>query len=203
MIDYTLPHGKYDPHWTQPEYKSGGARDALRLETLSESILSDLLPGINNQTRRARYYSFWAWVLYDFIRDTDATHTQAGLYEWLRRREAVLILAYLAHGCGGGVAGTEQGVGVWAGGEATSYPLDWKSLLSVDGGGYELYYRGALQEMNIINRSEDSPHDDLTKTVGLGLADAYAQAGEWEPAYRSLKRYVEVREGSVGANARP
>jgi len=42
MLDYTLQR-KYDPYWTQPEYKSGGARDALRLETLSESILADLL----------------------------------------------------------------------------------------------------------------------------------------------------------------
>lgn len=30
--------------------------------------------------------------------DADATHTQAGLYEWLRRCEAVLVLAYLIHG---------------------------------------------------------------------------------------------------------
>ncbi|MBC8254918.1 MAG: hypothetical protein H8E35_12965 [Ardenticatenia bacterium] len=111
-----------------------------------------------------------------FILDPDATHTQASLYEWLRRREDVLILAYLAHGCGGGAAGTDQGGKVWAGGEAASYPLDWKSLLSVDGGGYELYHRGALLEMNIIRRSDDDPHDNLTKTVGLGLADAYAES---------------------------
>lgn len=172
----TVISGRYDPQWTQPEYNPGGSRDALGIETLSESILADLLPGINNQTRRARYYSFWAWTLYDFIHDHAATHTQAGFYEWLRRREDTLILAYLAHGCGGGAAGTEQGGKIWAGGQAVSYPLDWKSLTSVDGGSYELYYRGPLLEMNIIDRSEGSPHDDLTKQVGLGLAKAYAEA---------------------------
>lgn len=45
MIDYALQHRKCDPHWTQPEYKPGGARDALRLETLSESILAHAFRG--------------------------------------------------------------------------------------------------------------------------------------------------------------
>jgi hypothetical protein len=70
--------GVYDPSWGEVEYLPGGARDALRLETVGEAILEDLLPGINNQTRRARYYSFWAWVLHEFIRDEDAVHNQRG-----------------------------------------------------------------------------------------------------------------------------
>lgn len=70
--------GVYDPSWSEVEYLPGGARDALRLETVGEAILEDLLPGINDQTRRARYYSFWAWVLHEFIRDEDAVHNQRG-----------------------------------------------------------------------------------------------------------------------------
>lgn len=166
----------YDPRWTEPEFGRGGGRDNLGLEALSESILADLLPGINNQTRRARYYSFWAWVLRDFILDRDAVHTEDGWCEWLRRREAALILSYLAHGCSGGAAGTDQGTVVWGDGQAISYPLDWKSLLSVDGGSYELYYHGPLVEMNIVGRGPDSPHDDLTSGIGRALADAYAES---------------------------
>ncbi len=135
MIDHAFLREHYDPHWTEIEYKRGGGRDFLGIETLSEGILADLLPGINNQTRRARYYSFWAWMLHDFIYDKDATHTQAGFYQWLHRREDALILAYLSHGCGGGAAGTDQGNQRWEDGKATSYPLGWKSLLSVDGSG--------------------------------------------------------------------
>jgi len=176
MGNQSLPREAYDPLWTEVEYRRVGGRDFLGVETLSEGILADLLPGINNQTSRARYYSFWAWVLRDFIRDNDAKHTQDGLYEWLRSREAALILAYLSHGCGTGAAGTDQGSKVWANGEPASYPLDWKSLESVNGGSYQLYYRGALQEMNIIRIAENSAHDDLTKTVGMGLAEAYAQS---------------------------
>ena len=69
MEEIIALRGTHDPQWTQAEYKPGGGRDALGIETLSESILSELLPGITNQTRRARYYAFWAWVLRDFIRD--------------------------------------------------------------------------------------------------------------------------------------
>lgn len=177
MITQRIQREKYDPHWTEVEHKpTSSGRDFLGVETLSESILADLLPGINNQTRRARYYSFWAWALRDFIKDEGVKHTQDNFYIWLRKREDTLILAYLTHGCGSGIAGTDQASGVWGDGSQTFYSLDWKSLLSVDGGAYQLYYRGALQEMNIVVVSEESPHDDLTKTVGLSLADAYAKS---------------------------
>lgn len=198
MVDSVFQREKHDPHWTEREYARGGARDDLGIETLSEGILADLLPGVNNQTHRARYYSFWAWVLRDFILDPDVVHTQANFYEWLRRREAVLILAYLSHGCGGGAAGTEQGSGVWRDGEPASYPLEWKSLLSVDGGGYELYYRGALQEMNIVTRSEDSLHDDLTKTVGLDLAEAYAESVAETEYVRHYLDATRLRKADIG-----
>ena len=66
----------YDPDWSEVEYLPGGSRDALGMESFGELILESLLPGINNQTRRARYYSFWAWVLHGFIHDESASHTQ-------------------------------------------------------------------------------------------------------------------------------
>lgn len=81
MINQLLSLHPYNPRWTEVEYGRGGSRDNLDIETLSESILADLLPGINNQTRRARYYSFWAWVLHRFIFEPDATHSQMGFYE--------------------------------------------------------------------------------------------------------------------------
>ena len=115
------------------------------MENFGELILGDLLPGINNQTRRARYYSFWAWVLHGFIHDGSASHTQRGFYQWLRGPEAMLIFAHFAHGHATGVAGTNIGGRKWHGGEPETYPLDWESLVSVSGGAYELYYRGPLK----------------------------------------------------------
>ena len=167
----------YDPEWTEQEFKAGGARDDLGIETLGEAILADLLPGINNQTRRARYYSFWAWALNDFINDPDVQpHTQTKFWEWLRSREDTLILAYLYHNCGGGLAGTTIGASKWRDGSPSVYDVTWKSLELVQGGSYQLYYRGALQEMNIIVRYPDSLHDNLSREVGVGLAEAYGEA---------------------------
>jgi len=101
MTDWT----DYDPAWTEQEFYAAGARDDLGIETLGEAILADLLPGINNQNRRARYYSFWAWALKSFIEDPDAQpHTQSKFWEWLRSREDTLSLVYLAHDCSGGIA---------------------------------------------------------------------------------------------------
>lgn len=167
----------YDPKWTAQEYNPGGARDDLGIETLSETILADLLPGINNQTHRARYYSFWAWALHGFINDLDVQpHTQDKFWEWLRGREGTLILAYLAHGCGGRFTGATMGANVWEGGEKELFAINWKALPSTDGGSYQQYYRGALEEMNIIVRDDKSIHDDLSREIGLGLAEAYGDA---------------------------
>lgn len=173
MDDLDKPKPMLDPEWTEKEYRHGGSRDDLGIETLGESILADLLPGINNQTDRARYYSFWAWVLRDFINDPHAQHTQRNLYKWLRRREAALILGNLSHDCGVNVAGTTIGRKVWGEGQKSRYDLNWKSMESVSGGAYQLYYRGVLQETNVIVSKDDQPHDELTNTIGINLADAY------------------------------
>lgn len=166
----------HDPAWSELEYLPGGARDALRLETVGEAILEDLLPGINNGTQRARYYAFWAWVLHEFIRDEDAVHTQNGFYEWLRSREDMLVFSHLLHGHDTGAAGTTQGKKFWRDGEPETYPLDWRSLTSVKGGAYQLYYSGALEEMNIVARDSEKPHDVLQRPVGVDLAEAYGRS---------------------------
>lgn len=168
--------GSQNPLWSEVEYSPGGARDALRLETASEAILEDLLPGINNGTQRARYYSFWAWALHEFIRDEGAVHDQRGFYEWLRPREAMLVFSHLLHEHDTGAAGTTQGKIFWQNGEPETYPLDWKSLTSVNGGACQLYYTGALEEMNIIAKESEQPHDILQRPVGVNLAEAYARS---------------------------
>lgn len=172
----------FDPKWTDLHYPPGGARDALRLETVGEAILEELLPGINTVTHRARYYSFWAWVLHEFIKEHEVSeedlpgHTQQDFYEWLRPREDMLILAHLAHGHRTGAVGTDQGYQVWQAGQRDEFPLDWKSLSSVNGGAYQANYSGALEQMNIISRESGLPHDALQNTSGLRLAEEYGRS---------------------------
>jgi hypothetical protein len=142
------------------------------METTGEAILEELLPGINTVTRRARYYSFWAWVLHDFIKEHESSekdtlgYTQQDFYDWLRPREDMLILAHLAHGHTTGAVGIDQGHKVWRNGQRDSYSLDWRSLSSVKGGAYQANYSGALEQMNIVGSEPGLPHHALRKTYG-------------------------------------
>lgn len=170
----------YDPSWSEEEYRRGRTRDALGIENFGETVLEDLLPGINNQTRRARYYSFWAWVLHEFNefikKGPDATHTQQGFYQWLRGPEAMLIFSHLAHGHRTGVWGIQEGRRRWRNGVPETYPLDWKSHASVNGGAYEQYYRGPLDAMHIVLGDPGKRRDRLQRPVGTALAEAYGHA---------------------------
>lgn len=171
-----------DPVWSEEDFRHGDARDALRIETAGEAMLDGLLPGINTVTSRARYYSFFAWALNEFIRAHEATeddplgHTQAHFYEWLRPRENVLILAYLSHGHRSGAVGTDQGRERWQDGRLEEYALDWRSLTSARGGAYEANYSGALEEMNIAGWEAGLSHHALRKPVGVRLAAAYGRS---------------------------
>lgn len=49
-------------------------------------------------------------------------------------------------------------------------------MTSVNGGAYQLYYTGALEEMNIIAREQDKPQDVLQSPVGVNLAEAYGRS---------------------------
>ena len=100
-----------------------------------------------------------------------------------------------------------QAAPIWAEGEPASYSVTWPSLLSVKGGAYELYYRGALGEMNITGKPTDDPnstdkpselkHDALTKTVGAKLAEAYAEAVAPSHFVQSLSNATIVRKEDI------
>lgn len=187
----------HDPVWSEEEYLPGRSQDALGMENFGEQMLGDLLPGINNQTRRARYYSFWAWVLHGFIHDESASHTQRGFYRWLRGPEAMLIFSHFAHGHESGVAGTNLGQPKWQRGKPETYPLDWESLDSVHGGAYELYYRGPLADMDIIRQDPEGLHDLLQRPVGTALAEAYGRAVGTTAYARSDPKPTQVTRENI------
>ena len=51
--------------WVKPAHEIGGL-DHLGVQAPCIHIYSDLLPGITNVTDRARYYSFYPWLLSRF-----------------------------------------------------------------------------------------------------------------------------------------
>lgn len=53
------------PIWTQAEFKTNTGEDHLVILSVGISIGTNMVPGVNTVTPRARYLSFYSW--YDMI----------------------------------------------------------------------------------------------------------------------------------------
>jgi len=84
-----------DTSWVKPPQQIGGL-DHLGVQAPCIQIYGDLLPGITNQTNRARYYSFYPWLLTEFEKRGWRSDEQLRLM--LRRAECLLTLISLTHG---------------------------------------------------------------------------------------------------------
>lgn len=71
------------PLWVEKVGRSGG-RDHLSLESVGQAILEEITTGISNITKRARYYSFYCWVIKSFF-DSDTKKTRKNYRKYMRR----------------------------------------------------------------------------------------------------------------------
>ena len=177
-------------------------QDHLATRAVCEALYAQLLPGITNVTDRARYYSFYPWLVWALEgRRLD----DEALRKMLRRAECLLTLIGIAHGnvCGADgryhaerlvgrdtlgpafeplLRGGELALDTYAGDEGSRYfKARW--------GGLEQYYRGAEEELGVLSR-------DTSRKVGLGvtpdrgvlLARAFAAAVDGDAFLRVLDR---------------
>src|ERR1051325_7441154 len=70
--------------------------DPLGVRAPCESLYTKLLPGINNVTDRARYFSFYPWLIWAVERHMGALK-ELPLYHTLRRADCVFTLIGLRH----------------------------------------------------------------------------------------------------------
>ena len=82
--------------WLTPPYHSKGL-DPLGIQAPSINIYGQLLPGITNVTDRARYYSFYPWMIRAF-EETSSKKSYENLREWVRRSDCLFTLIGLRHG---------------------------------------------------------------------------------------------------------
>jgi len=80
--------------WIKPPHQIGGL-DHLGVQAPCIQIYGDLLPGITNVTDRARYYSFYPWLLAQF--EAKGWRTDDQLVTMLRKAECLLTLIALNH----------------------------------------------------------------------------------------------------------
>ncbi len=177
------------PAWIAASLQVNEGRDPLGLQsTTQDRLMPVLLPGILELTRRARYFSFHAFLLAEYqARRLQADSKSLGAF--IKRREWEYGLAVLRcpRECGSSPVGARKlsrlarGSGPFPRGESVENPL----------GGYGLYYRSPLVELGIVARAgtllgdEPIPIDVLySADQAQRLASTFRAAVEQTAYYR-------------------
>jgi len=161
------------PTWTYIEFRSNSGEDHLGALSVGANIAEDLLPGINTVTPRARYRSFYSWVVVDFL-ERSKDKSRSAFKQHLRRREMAYILSHLSILKPGeyitGVIGITKGQEIFDSGQD---PLNVDQVyVSNEYGGYAIY-RGSMQTMHLIKDSDNPSLADSILPKGKELAEAF------------------------------
>jgi len=196
-----------DIGWVVPAMPIRGL-DHLGVQGPCEALYAQLLPGITNVTERARYYSFYPWLLRAFeqrYRD----HSPDAFRRFLRRAECLFALIAIRHAR---VAGDQDdalhGLGMVGRLALLRIPPDTKSFELEDYAGLEArnryfqnklgglgqYYFGPLRDLRIIDYVSQGENrlPGYDKQRGSLLADAFG-TGVPEDAFLRLLEKVWVR----------
>ncbi|MFE6507625.1 hypothetical protein ACFVDI_05680 [Nocardioides sp. NPDC057767] len=170
------------PRWIRPSLNVKEGRDPLGLQTTTQDrLMPRLLPGILELSRRARYFSFHAFLL-DTYRGHQMRPDGNALSTFIKAREWEFGLAVLLcpHACGSSPVGASSLRRVVA--QHADMYVRGESVESAFGG-YGLYYRSPLAELGIVARAgtqlgdRPTPIDVLRDTDrARRLAEAFGDA---------------------------
>lgn len=174
-------------------------RDPLGLNTITlDRVLPDLIPAILQISKRARYFSIYPWMLWQFAERRLAA-TPAELDRFIRRREFELCLAMkLCPHCevASAIGSKSAGPRVTAGDD----PFDRCVSVQTAMGGFGLYYRSPLQALGAVAPAGTPLGSDQTPTpievlaqddLALELAETFHSSIEGTEYYRSYERSTD------------
>src|SRR5664279_131708 len=183
-----VPTSAPAPQWIAASLEVNEGRDPLGLQTTTQDrLMRILLPGLLELTRRARYFSFHAFLLDEYQRrrlPVDGT----ALAAFIRRREWDFGLAVQrCTNCESSPVGAQRlgalsrGPGPFPRGESVESAF----------GGYGLYYRSPMAEFRIVARAgtllgdQPIPIDVLYEHArARGIADEFRTAVQDTMYYR-------------------
>lgn len=166
-----------EPHWIEKIYSDNSGEDFLGLRSVQGNITDYLLPGIITITPRARYYSFYSWVLHEY----QARHPVGmSLAKFVKRREQVFALANLFFDVESGYGDHTSGmIGsrkltqvLYEIGEKKQIPLTNDDYIGATYGGYGQYI-GVMRSLEIIREPEDETADLELLPKSKALAQAF------------------------------
>jgi hypothetical protein len=137
------------PEWLEPSFTVKPGRDPLGFQTITtDRVMPWLLPGVLELSRRARYFSFHPFILDEYERAKLPASNRA-LSDFIRTKEYELRLAadFCPRQCG-----AAHVMGYYAARRARRDGANYVRSFSVDSylGGYGLYYRSPLADMNVV-----------------------------------------------------
>jgi hypothetical protein len=186
------------PEWIEPTFRFTPGLDPIGLRALTAGrIVAPLVPGILALSDRARYLSFYAWLLRRYA-DQRRSPTTAALSSFLLRREFEFGVAVRLCGrCDSRPVGMDR-----IGPAMNARPAAFELTESVKSplGGYGLYYRTPMRVMDLVRLPGTTLGDEATTVDvlnrraprALALADAFDGA-VGDTAY--------VREGHIDGDA--
>jgi hypothetical protein len=191
------------PEWTTRITNTDvKGEDHLGLEGVAQSYQQYLVPGIISTTNRARYYSFYAWVLYRYINDPDSPRTLAGFRDgYFKRYELAFIAGCYSHHRDRGYVQSLVGSGrnnskarrIWE----SRDPIQLGEHLGYFGnklGGFGEYYRTVMREMGILADPDKPRWVYYLTDRGQRLAQAYEEAIRQTAFFAALPEAGELTQ---------
>ncbi len=188
------------PQWIEPTLQITWGRDPLGLQTITiDRILPKLVPGILALSRRARYFSFYPFLLREY-REQRLAPSNRALSDFIKAREFEYAVAVqlCPRGCGTTAAasvGTQRATPA-ARPVAEGAPLSRSYSVESHMGGYGLYYRTPLVDLGVVAPmgtalGENPTPVDLITEQGVALAEAFRAAIADTAYYKRHMRGVE------------
>lgn len=202
---------KIDTAWVEPPYTIGGL-DHLGAQAPCVLIYGQLLPGITNVTDRARYYSFYPWLIWSLARRFPDDENETSFVERFRRADCLFTLIAEHHAqCtdkiserhGAAMVGRQKLVSAVQrvfNGEILKL-VKFTANDSEDRyfmnrmGGLSQYYAGTLSDLRVLDAGR-KPWFRFTKEVGKPIAEAFDMSVPADLFWNVLER-GEVADASL------
>lgn len=168
------------PQWTlEINDRTVVGEDQLGIEGPAQSYQQEILPGIITVTEHARYYSYYAWILYRYIFGKGSNRLVKDFRgKYFKRHEVALILSAYQHhkdgksfsGVTGSGASFAKAKRFWGNDEVAS--LDQTYFVNPEGG-FGQYYRTPMRAMGLLEEAEKPGWVYRLTEQGKELAEAY------------------------------
>lgn len=187
--------------WVKPPEPIRGL-DHLGVQAPCIALYGQLLPGITNVTDRARYYSFYPWVLWAFERRYK-DHSVDEFRRVLRRAECLFTLIAIRHARvvddgddglhGRAMVGRDKLLRI----EEDTDGFDLDDYATLEGpnryfqnklGGLGQYYFGPLRDLRVLDHHEGAGYPGYDDQRGRKLAEAFASAVLEDAFFRVLEQ---------------